>query len=449
MVKNHKNDNTAFSSENINKKTKTRQKSTSDIEALVFCKQKKAFKRDNLKNDNIEIQNNLDNNDKDSKAIDAKNTSVDNFATKDTSANYNQDILKENFDSATLSNSKEEDKLDDEAKDEALDKLLNTEKSKPNSKKRKHKKKSIKQKTTLSHKLKVLSVLTVLGIFTGSGLGVWYFNTNLKSPDYSSLSAENYIKPISQVLSENFNISSDKQENWLDYVGNATPDTLSHVDNVLLSIHNASLADNYLFTGNGKAVSMGIAQTIYSQRRHIDDIYTFESISTGTISVANLDIYKNDKKNGNEIKLYTGKKISQRNADWYYNKTISTDEYQNMTGGLPDKVTPYIISEKTVTSSTMTKDDNGNYVITFILDPMTSVLNYYKEVRRTGGLEADPQFNSVKLIATIDSKWNLITTEVFEVYKAVKFGMGVPCNGNVKIEYNFNLPEVLLPEIKG
>ncbi len=335
-----------------------------------------------------------------------------------------------------------------------------TEAQKAETKKEKRKRKKEERqkrnkKTTLSHKIKVLSTLMVLGVFTGSGLGVWYFNVNLKSPDYGAFVADTYIKPINKVMSENFGITSQEQiNNWLDYAGDNTPATIkSHVDNVLLAIHNASLAKNFVFTGNGKAVSMGITQTVYSQRRHIDDIYTFESISKGTgkisIVVANLDYYKKDKKNDKEVRLYTGKNVSQRNADWYYSKTVSTDEYQSMTGGLPNKITPYIISEKTVTSSNMTNDENGNYVFTFTLDPMTSVLNYYKEVRRTGGLEADPEFSSIKFIATIDSRWNLITTEVFETYKAVKFGMGVTCNGTIKIDYQFNLPEVLLPEIKG
>ncbi len=318
---------------------------------------------------------------------------------------------------------------------------------------KKEKKQKQKQKTTLAHKVKLLSILLVLGIFTGSGLGVWYFNTNLKSPDYGALSADAYIKPISKVMSENFGLTSQKEiENWIDYVGDKTPDNLSNVDNVLLAIHNATLAKSFVFTGNGLVNAAGIEQTVYSQRRHINDIYTFESISKSKkagaikVEVANLDIYKKDK--NNQIKLYTGKNISQKNADWYYKNTITVDEYQNMTGGLPSNITPYIISEKTVTSSTLIKDDNGNYVITFNLNPMTSVLNYYKEVRRTGGLDTDPEFNSIKFIATIDSKWKLISTEVFESYSAVKI-IRVNCKGTIKIDYEFDLPEVLLPEIKG
>ncbi len=322
------------------------------------------------------------------------------------------------------------------------------------SKKEKRKKKDKKPhvKTTFSHKMRVFCTLLFLGVFTGSGLGVWYFNVNLKSPDYGSLSAESYIKPIGTVLLDNFGNEAEKdQKNWLNYVGNKTPnDISSHVDNFLLSVHNATLAKNFLFTGNGKATTLGITQTVYSQRRFNGDYYTFESISKGTITVANLDVYLMDKKNPDIIDIYVGKNVTQRNADWYYNRPISTDEYKNMTGGLPSEITPYIISEKTILSSSMTKDEEtGNYIITFNLDPMTSVLNYYKEVRRTGGLEADPSFYSIKYIATIDDEWNLITTEVFESYKAVKFGMGVTCNGTIKIDYDFNLDEVIMPTLKG
>ena len=55
-------------------------------------------------------------------------------------------------------------------------------KDKENTKNAKLKKpKKVYQKSTFKHKMKVIGCLAALGVFTGSGLGVWYFNTALKS----------------------------------------------------------------------------------------------------------------------------------------------------------------------------------------------------------------------------------------------------------------------------
>ncbi len=433
MAKNHNNDKTASKRENNNKQlNKPSSKKTSE-EASIFGD-----------------ENNVDLNDN------SLSQEVDKPSTDQASE---AEILEEieNAMKEGVYRKTEEIKLDTKEEQEATASTSLPQQDKPATdagkkiKKGKKVKKAKKnyEKTTFSHKMRVLATLMVLGIFTGSGLGVWYFNVNLKSNvDYGSPSAADYIKPVSTVLSTNFPAitSASQHKDWLDYVGDKTPNDVSAVDNVLLAVHNASLADSFLFTGNGKAISLGITQTVYSQRRHFDNIYTFESISKGTISVANFDYMEGN----NDIEIYTGQNIEQRKADWHFNRQISQNDYEALTGSLPSGITPYIISEKTILSSDMKKDEEtGHYVITFNLDPVTSILNYYKEVRRTGGLEADPEFYSVKYTATIDSRWNLITTEVSESYKAVKFGMGVTCNGTILIDYQFNVDVTLPPLIKG
>ncbi len=314
-------------------------------------------------------------------------------------------------------------------------------------KEKKKKKKKNYEKTTFAHKMGVLGVLLVLGIFTGSGLGVWYFNVNLRSNvDYGSILISDYQANIDDVLAKQ-NVPLSDKKNWTNYMLDKTPNDLSPIDNYLLAEYNATLANSFLFTGRGQAVAMGVKQTVYSLRRYNGDYYSFESISKGTLTVANLDVYR-PKENLHKVDIYTGRNATVDNADWYYNSSITDDEYYDMTGGMPNGVTAYIISEKTVkTSDFVYNNELETYTITFELDPTYGALLYYKEVRRTGGLEADPEFYSIKFIATIDKDWNLISTEVFESYKAVKFGMGITTNGTIKIDYQFNLPDVKMPEL--
>ncbi len=329
---------------------------------------------------------------------------------------------------------------------EAVDSTAYDKKIKKLEKKNKRREKAKAEKTTFMHKMKTLGVLLVLGIFTGSGLGVWYFNVNLRSKEYSD-DPNDYITKVEEVLSERFNITSASQrENWMEHIGNTTPDDLTPVENFLLASYNATLADTFLFTGNGSSKAMGVTQTVYSLRRFDGQTYTFESISKGLLSIANLDVYK---KGSKTVDLYKGSNISQRNAKWNYSETITTDAYQDMTGSLPSGITTYIISEKTVLKTEVSTDEGlGRYVYTFTLDPYYAALNYYKEMKRTGDLEGNPEFTSIVFTATIDSNWNLITTAVEESYYAIKLGLKNSCKGNIVIDYQFNC-DVTMPSLKG
>ena len=75
---------------------------------------------------------------------------------------------------------------------------------------------------------------------------------------------------------------------------------------------------------------------------------------------------------------------------------------------------------------------------------MESVLLYYKQVLRSGGLEAEPTFSSIEITFTINQDWQFVKTEISEVYKAVKFGFPADCNAVLTTNYNYDC-EVSLP----
>ena len=119
---------------------------------------------------------------------------------------------------------------------------------------------------------------------------------------------------------------------------------------------------------------------------------------------------------------------------------MSTDDFRNLSGVLPNEIFPYLFSEKTIESSSEVKKDeiSGNYTFTVTLKPLESALLYYKQVRRSGALESDPEFKNIQLSFTINNQWQLVTTEVNETYKAIKFGMGVNCKASIKTNYTFD-----------
>ncbi len=304
---------------------------------------------------------------------------------------------------------------------------------------KKQKKSSTYEKTTWTHKMKVLAILAVLGVFTGSGLGVYYFNNFLRANvNYLQYNPSDYIANIDDIFAKRFAINTDEQkENWLQIAkdNNTTPSDLTPVDNMLLAEYNAKKASSYEIVGTGSVATIA-TQTVYSERKFDGEAYAFQSISKGMLTVATCDYMKG----GKNVEIYNGANVKVDGADWNYSQTITLADYKNMAGTSPSDIQPYIISDKTVISSTDVVYDEatGLYSFTLSLDPITSVLLYYKQVRRSGNLEGDPEFEYIHLSITIDENWNFVSSAFEEKYTAIKFGLPNKCVGTLNSTYKFN-----------
>ncbi|MBQ8444619.1 MAG: hypothetical protein IJX25_04635 [Clostridia bacterium] len=302
--------------------------------------------------------------------------------------------------------------------------------------------KKIYTPTTFKHKMKVLGVLALLGIFTGAGLGVWYFNTALKSNVDYNLDPAEYIGNVDDSFSS---IGLSKETGWAEKAKakGLTPADISVVDNILLCEYNAQQASSYEIIGTGKVLSLGIAQTVYSEKKFDGDAYSFVSISAGMLTVATCDVMN---KAGNSVTIYQGQNPTDSGATWTSPETITSDAFSELSGVMPNAVSPYIISEKTIDSASEIVYDSQSelYSFTVTLKPVESVLRYYKQVKRSGGLEANPEFYSIQITFNINENWQFVSTEITESYKAVKFGMPVTCDGTLVTNYSFD-GEVTLP----
>ncbi len=332
--------------------------------------------------------------------------------------------------------------------------------TKEEKKAKKEAKKAEYKKTTFKHKLKVMAVLSVLGIFTGSGLGVWYFNFNLKSNvDYSQAgNPEDYIQSIDETLTRNFaGFNLADKANWVDYAQTAgkTPADLSPVDNFVLAQYNIQNANSYTVIGEGSVVAKTIItvdQFLYSEKKFDGERYSFVSISPDTTGIVG-DVAVCDvlTKGGNSIASYKGNiHDGNRSADWTYNTSYSSAEHGNLNGVKVNDIQPYLICTETVVSSSeITIDENGNYVFTLELDTIKAVLNYIKQVQRTGGLSTYPEFKSLQTTFTITPDWQLVKMHIVEVYTAVKVGMRPTITGTLDFDFTINQPVQLptLPEV--
>ena len=329
-------------------------------------------------------------------------------------------------------------------------KLSKDEKARLKQKKKEEEKREKEyQKGTFKKNMRALGIILVLGIFTGSGLGVWYFNYALKSKvDYSLYVVADYMPDLDERFASLFGITAENDKlNWVEKarsLGIENPSQLSAIDNYLLAMYNAQNESELVIESEGLVKSMGTSQTVYSLKTFDGSLYTFESISTGFITIAfhdEMTVNEDGEAVGN-IDIYNGKSgtITTTSAEWELAESLTPSEYQELTGGLLNVLNPYIISEKTVLNSDIeiVVDENGYYSMTFELHPIYSVLNYYRQVRRTGQLEADPYFHNITQTIVMDKDWNLISTYVEEDYNAVKMGFGVGCSGNLKQNFYFD-----------
>ena len=359
-----------------------------------------------------------------------------------------------------LNNTEKEDESADEKLKDDFKKELNKKANKEKKVKPKTSKKSFKQR------MKTLGILTVLGVFTGCGLGVWYFNNAVVPPvNYGLYNASDYQTKAEDVLGELFGISSD-YENWRSSSeflssGIDSPSDLTPVQNFLLAEFNALNSDYFHIVGNGRvrvsAFGIPISQTVYSEKNFDGNTYTFESISEGTMDIGKCSVMeKPTSLNPNpEVMLFSSSDVYTSegasitdNAVWGNYETYTQDAYIDLAGGLPNGIQTYIISDKTITStndsSVITYDEaTGYYTFTIELDPITSVLNYVRQVQQTSGLGSAPTFESVKQTITIDGEWNLISISIEERYSVLYGGISAGCSGTLTSYYYLNQPELI------
>lgn len=313
------------------------------------------------------------------------------------------------------------------------------------SKPKKTKKSSLEgyEKVSFMKRIRTLVILLVMGVFTGSGVGVWYYNNLLRSNiDYDTLFAEaqTYETNYDELFSSKLSITSNSDKaNWVEIVSNQgkTPADFTAVDNFALAEWNAYQASSFAVIGHGSVFTLGVKQGIYSARKFDGNKYAFESISSGVISVVGADSYE---KNSNVVKQFTGKDVKGDTATWSEDKITPLNEYIDAVGNSPAVIHPYIISSKTVKESTdvVFDEESETYSFTLVLDNVLSVIRYARQVKRTGGLGSYPEFSKIVQKVVIDKSWNIVSVDIEEDYSAVAFGMKVSCKGELFCEYTFN-----------
>lgn len=291
-----------------------------------------------------------------------------------------------------------------------------------------------------------IAVVLVLGVVSGSILGGWYKNytDSMFSSDVYPADVTPYLDDTNAMMTHILGSDNDADKQNFDNILKArgkSPLDYSASENYALATYKASLANSFYLESKGGVTTMGITQSVYSIRAYDGNTYQLSSQSKGMLTLAICAVYN---KNGNNVKLIQGNNITDTTADWTGAVTNYTaDEFKQENGSLPNVLSPYIVSSKTIKNENDIKieqtllNESNVYSFEMELDAIPAAAYYYKQVKLTSGLADYPIFNKIKIKVFIDENWNFVQTQIEESY-TVKYGIAAACLGTLTIDYTFN-----------
>lgn len=310
-------------------------------------------------------------------------------------------------------------------------------------------KKKKRRGQTLLHELRTMGILMFLGIFVGCGLGVWYFNSELRIDVNYDIDPTPYFYDIASIMNSTLGITNeDEFENFLSQANSQgkKPTDFTPAENFALAEYHSSLASSWTAIGYGEIQTV-LTQSLYSEKKYNGEKATFVNISMSSlVKVAKCYEYFD---NASSVNVFNGQDPQKDTATWNASGEKSVSEFKNEMGNLPNVIQPYIISDKTIIdgndkSNVVYDDLTGNYSFTIKLDTVSSVLYYVRQVKATGGLGEYPKFYSIEQTITIDKDWNLVSIEIKDKYDAI-VGIKASCTGYLKNYYTFNDPSLEMP----
>lgn len=291
-------------------------------------------------------------------------------------------------------------------------------------------KKEINYKTLIITSTVCLA-LVAGGAFAGDFLGKRFF---AKTVDYSGLDASELEDNNSKAFKE-FDSYQEADKSLSEYVSHFTPTQLANI-----GINQSGKNDHSVIKATG-LVDAGVKQSILSYHIRNEEDFFFESISYGLFSVA-----KRFYQDSSEVNWYKGD-YDKSKATWDESSktTDSITTFETSWGKDLSRQSVYIISSKTVLSTSTAIVDGENIVISLDLDPIYSVVRYVKQMTMMSALESDPVFKKVNYTMTLDSNFQIIKTYSKEDYRVKKFGWN-DASGWLQEDITYNTTEVI-PDI--
>lgn len=279
----------------------------------------------------------------------------------------------------------------------------------------------MKKHTKLINTLSIIlicGIAVACGFFAGQSINSKYFTTN----SLANIDPKTLMDDVSKI----------------SYEGK-TPDQLTGVETFLVSFKLLEECSYYKRTSIGTVdTSVGVKQIANSEsikqgETYFQQFYAYSSMikTAGKLSF----------KKGDDITIIQGNANGEAFEDVCWTdkqSTYSYDEYTSLLGRDPTNENAYIVSSKTIVSTTPCEINGNEYTYTLTLDPSLSTLTSRKEISyRTDINENTINFKSIIIKFTTDENFKILKQEVSEEYSMKYSGINVTAYTNYKINFEY------------
>ncbi|MGM9873926.1 MAG: hypothetical protein ACI31G_03280 [Bacilli bacterium] len=289
--------------------------------------------------------------------------------------------------------------------------------------------KSLKEdnKTTKKKKIKKLVslIIPVSAIISGIVVGIYFGNSFFSNKYDPNLYDQNDLEDDQTSLMKRFNSLNDK--NGIGNVNYAEQFTPYELVNIGFNQY-ASNPYNYSIS-IGEVTPSGMSkQSIRNLTIKNNDSYFCESISKGIMSIAKRFVQSDE-----FINVYKGSSVQVNSASYSSDKVeqFTIEQFENVYGRTYARPTCYVISSKTVLSSSSEILENNYYKVSLSLDENKSVVRYVKQMKAVSDLSSYPIFKKIDISYILDESLNLVESVVDEDY-IVNYVINVNTHGYLK-----------------
>ncbi len=280
-------------------------------------------------------------------------------------------------------------------------------------------------------------IVLLLALATGITVGMYIVDNFFSGIDYSNYSEAGLRDNEANIYA----VNKSKKVTDMNAIN-----AYIVAENKLKDISSVTLS------ANGNIDAMGVYQTTYTKRYKNNNSYFVENISKGQViagidtNIAERNYYET---NGN-VRVYKGTNIKESSATFdKLKEEVSLTKWKERNGTTPITFQPYIVSTKTVTSSSSPKActlENGRqgYVSKISLNASGAYL-YVKQIKNMSGLGDYPNFNFITLEVYFNEDATFNKIVVNEEYKVSK--MGIPVKTVSKMNYHFSYEATAIPTI--
>lgn len=200
-------------------------------------------------------------------------------------------------------------------------------------------------------------------------------------------------------------------------------------------------ARTYFHSENTGLVDTIAKQNVVGTKDYYNGILITQSVSTSAFASVAQQKFYGDGKVVVRGPRYDKGKWNGIHTEWSNDKPVSVlDEAQYLEayGLWADEFSDYVLNAETVSDiSDLARDENGNFVQTFTLDPAGSTYYYKRQMRTMGNLGDYPSFSSVLITFTFDDTWSVLRADIEEEYKVSVSVLNVSCKATSSIVYTY------------